>query len=73
MFENRCREWFETNGPVAVTRPVAAFAPCPCSIMSGFTPAQRAFIGEVYRLAWEMTEAQLKKPAAPLAPAFSLN
>jgi hypothetical protein len=45
------------------------FMPCP---MLPFAPAQLAFVQEVYRFAWERTEAQLRSER-PWPPAFSLS
>ena len=72
MLEHRLRDWFASPAAVAAA-PTPAFVPCP-----GFAvamPGQLAFVAEVYRLARELTAAQLKEAAAarPWPPAFSLN
>ena len=72
MFEHRVREFFVQ--PVATAAAAAtapAFVPCPAF---GFPAAQLSFVAEVYRLAREMTEAQLRQPPARVwPPAFSMN
>ena len=71
MFEHRFREFLNQSAPAAtVAAPNMAFVACP---VFGFPPAQQAFVAEVYRVAREMTEAQLRKPARSRTPAFSLN
>lgn len=63
MLEHRFRELVAT--PV-----LPAFVACP--VFAGFAPAQQSFVAEVYRLAREMTAAQIR-PALRQLPAFSLN
>ena len=72
MLEHRFREHF--TGPAVATLPVpGAFVPCP--VFAGFAPAHQGFVAEVYRLAREMTAAQLdaRRPARAFPPAFSFN
>lgn len=71
MIEHRFRELFTTS--VATASPVGAFLPCPCSMFGSGLPAQVAFVADVYRVAREMTEAQLRQAARPRVPAFSMN
>lgn len=63
MLEHRFRE-------LVVTPLLPAFVPCP--VLAGFAPAQQSFVAEVYRLAREMTAAQMQPPRRR-SPAFSLN
>jgi len=72
MLEHRFREFFAQPAETAVA--VAAspsFVPCP--VLMGYSPAQQSFVAEVYRLAQELTEAQLRQPTRTFPPAFSLN
>jgi hypothetical protein len=63
MLEHRFRE--------LVTTPVLpAFVACP--VFASFALAQQSFVTEVYRVAREMTAAQMR-PAPRRLPAFSLN
>ncbi|MDB5307284.1 MAG: hypothetical protein JWO38_1486 [Gemmataceae bacterium] len=73
--EHRLREHLIASVPAVLTATpsMGAFVPCPCPVIAAFGLAQQSFIAEVYRLAREMTEAQLRKPARPFPPAFSLN
>ncbi len=70
MFEHRFREFLNQPLPAALAAPNVAFVPCPCP---AFHPAQQAFVAEVYRVARQMTEAQLRKPTRPRMPQFSAN
>jgi hypothetical protein len=70
MLEHRLREFFAKDTAV-VAAPAPAFVPCPMFL--AIPSAQLSFVAEVYRLAREMAEAQLRKPARPWPPAFSLN
>src|SRR5262249_27508743 len=70
MFEHRLREWFAQPMSAAVmAAPAPAFVPCPVFLAS----AGQSFVAEVYRVAREMTEAQLRTPHRPWPPAFSLH
>lgn len=64
MFHNRLRRQL---APVAHQ---PAFVACP---LTAFAPAHAAYVAEVYRVARELTEAKLAKPARPRVPAFSVN
>lgn len=73
MFENRIRNFLAA--PVLVPAFAGcqpAFVACPLNMFPGFGTSQQAFIAEVYRLAQELTEAQLSKPRQRI-PAFSRN
>ena len=72
MFENRVREFFAEQAAVATAAvPVpVGFVACP---VCAFGLSQQAFVTEVYRLAREMTEAQLRKPKRSRIPTFSMN
>ena len=77
MFEqsgHRLQEYFSPANQAVLTAipSTEAFVPCPCPF-AAFPPAHQMFIAEVYRLAREMTEAQLRKPARPFPPEFSRN
>ena len=63
MLEHRFRE-------LAATPVLSAFVACP--VFAGFAPGQQSFVAEVYRMARELTAAQLR-PAPRWMPAFSLN
>lgn len=72
--EHRLREYLTTPIQVATAIPsMGAFVPYPCTALPAFGPAHQLFVAEVYRLAREMTEVQLQKPARQFPPAFSLN
>lgn len=73
MTEHRLRDYLTTAQPVAVATPdPVAFVPCP--VIGFYSPAQFACVAEVYRLAREMTAAQLASPKfRAFPPAFSLN
>jgi hypothetical protein len=72
MLEHRLRELFAQPSSAAVAAgPTPAFVPCP--VFLAYHPAQQLFVAEVYRVAREMTEAQLRPPARPWPPAFSMN
>jgi len=65
MLQHRFREHLAPEAPQP-----AAFVACP---LSAFAPAHAAYVAEVYRVARELAEAKLAKPARPRVPAFSLN
>jgi hypothetical protein len=70
MLANRFRNLIPAEPAVAVS---SAFVTCPCAALM-MTPAQQAFATEVYRLAYERTQAQLRPEVRPLRFAhFSLN
>lgn len=73
MLEHRFHEHLAAGVAVATLPNPAAFVPCP--VFAGWSPAHQSLVAEVYRLAREMTEAQLaaRKPARAFPPAFSLN
>ncbi|MFO0824310.1 MAG: hypothetical protein U0792_14550 [Gemmataceae bacterium] len=76
MFENRINE-FLTHPETDETRfstedHTPAFVACPVAMFAGLA-AQQAQVAAIYNAAREMTEAQLRKPARRLLPAFSLN
>ncbi|MBY0458291.1 MAG: hypothetical protein K2V38_13200 [Gemmataceae bacterium] len=73
MLEHRFREHLAALPAVAVMPSPVAFVPCP--VFTGFTPAHQSLVAEVYRLAREMTAAQLETrgPARAFPPVFSLN
>jgi hypothetical protein len=73
MFEHRFREFFEQPIPASAAALNIAFVACPCPVLAGFGPNHQAFVTEVYRIARELTEAQLRKPARTRTPAFSAN
>ncbi|MBX9583908.1 MAG: hypothetical protein K2X87_26715 [Gemmataceae bacterium] len=73
MLEHRFRDRL-TAGPAVATPPSpVAFVPCP--VLAGFPPGHQALVAEVYRLAREMTAAQLdaRRPIRAFPPAFSFN
>jgi len=57
---------------VSPTREIAAGAFMPCPLMGVIPAAHLTFVQEVYRLAQERTQAQLR-PARSRLPQFSLN
>jgi len=63
MFENRIRDYF----PPSTDPVLAAFVPCP---LYGAHPSM---VAEVYRLARELTDAQMRRPEVRRIPAFSTN
>ncbi|MBX9623030.1 MAG: hypothetical protein K2X82_04370 [Gemmataceae bacterium] len=73
MLEHRFREHLAAEGAVATMPNPVAFVPCP--MLAGYSPTQLACVAEVYRLAREMTQAQLeaRRPVPAFPPAFSLN
>jgi len=73
MSAHRFREFVFAS--TSQTRPVAAscaFMPCPSVLLATLSAPQQTFIQEVYRIARERTEAQLR-PARRAIPEFSLN
>lgn len=75
MPANRTEGFFPIETPATVS-PVApaAFVSCPCPVAQLMNPAQQAFAAEVYRLAYERTQAQLRPPVRSLRFAeFSRN
>jgi hypothetical protein len=73
MFEHRFRELITEPIVANMSFAAMAFVPCPCPLMATFTPTHQAFVADVYRIAREMTETQLRKKARPRVPAFSIN
>ncbi len=74
MSEHRLQGWFATSVPVgSAAVATAAFVPCPCSITAFYTQAQYTFLAEVYRMARELTDAQLREPFWLKAMPFSVN
>jgi len=75
MAENRIRKYLGQPDTAVATAEAAptGFVPCPVVMFTGFVAAQQSFVAEVYRLAREMTEAQLRQAARTFPPAFSLN
>lgn len=73
MIENRLREWFAEAELAGTAGATEAFVPCPCPILNHFNPGQLAFVAEVYRIAREMVEAQLREPVRSWIPEFSRN
>lgn len=71
MTEHRLTEWF-AESQAAGQGSVMAFVPCPGVVMQGYTPAQIAFVEDVYRKARELLEIQFRKPTRK-QPAFSMN
>ena len=74
MFENRIQAFLVA--PAAVPAFAAfqpAFVPCPLPLFGAFTFAQQAFVVEVYRVAQELTQSQLRKPRRRRIPQFSRN
>jgi hypothetical protein len=73
MFENRIRDFL--TAPVSVATATlpspVGFVPCPLAMT--VPPAYQAFVAEVYRLARELTEAQLRRSERVFPPAFSRN
>jgi hypothetical protein len=75
MPANRIQTLFPVETPaVVVPAASSAFVSCPCPVALMMTPAQQAFAAEVYRLAYERTQAQLRPAVRELRfTAFSLN
>ncbi|HVK10495.1 MAG TPA: hypothetical protein VM597_17135 [Gemmataceae bacterium] len=72
MWTNRFGILIPAETPVAPPTVSSAFVTCPCSFL--VAPAHQAFAAEVYRLAYERTQEQLRPAARPLRFAhFSLN
>lgn len=71
MFENRIREFMESEPAVTTHQP--AFVACPIPVVVGFTGGHLSFVAEIYRRAQELAEEQLRKPKPRLLPHFSLN
>ena len=73
MFTNRIGSFLPAETTVAAPAMSSAFVTCPCTALM-MSPAQQAFATEVYRLAYERTQAQLRPAVRPLRFAhFSLN
>jgi hypothetical protein len=78
MFENRINEFLnhsetdETRFALEASEPSPAFVACPVAMFAGHA-TQQAQVAAIYSAARELTEAQLRKPARRLLPAFSLN
>jgi hypothetical protein len=71
MFAHRFREHLQTPAaPFAGVGLMCAFVPCP--MLSTFSDAQQAQIREVYRLAAERAQDQLRRSWSQ-RPQFSLN
>jgi len=45
---------------VAINEVASAFVPCPAILMGSLAPQQQLFVQEVYRMARERTESQLR-------------
>ena len=75
MIENRLTGYFAESAAVATAAmSFAAFVPCPVSMFVGYPAGHLAYVAEVYRIAREMTEAQLRPTSTRTRmPAFSLN
>ena len=76
MFANRIRSLIpvETSAAASPTAASSAFVACPCAVALMMNPVQQALAAEVYRLAYERTQAQLRPAVRPLRFAhFSLN
>jgi len=58
-------------GPSTPTAELSGFMPCPLVLLGVLSAPQQQFIQEIYRIARERTEAQLR-PAFRL-PEFSVN
>lgn len=71
MFAHRFRDHVVEPVSTVVAAPAPAFVPCPVFVAAH--PAQLSFVAEVYRVAREMTEAQLRRPARSWPPVFSKN
>ncbi len=73
MFTNRIGSSLPAEPTLAAPAMSSAFIACPCAVLM-MSPAQQAFATEVYRLAYERTQAQLRATVRPLRFAhFSLN
>jgi hypothetical protein len=57
---------------VATNEAASAFVSCPALLMGSFAPGHQLFVQEVYRLARERTESQLR-PEESWPPVFSLD
>ena len=72
---NRLQEYFTPQASAVLNatamNSMGAFVPYP--VFAGLCPAHASFITEVYRLAREMTDAQLRKSVRSFPPAFSMN
>lgn len=74
MFENRIKEFFAEPLTIPALAGLSpAFVACPVPLFASFTPGQQSFVAEVYRLAREMAEAQLRKPVRRAIPEVSRN
>lgn len=73
MLEHRFREHLAADSAATTSTNPVAFVLCP--MPAGYSPTQLACVAEVYRLAREMTTAQLEARRFDRAfpPAFSLN
>lgn len=77
MLEHRFRDHLTPavaplrGGAAVATATDPAFLPCP--LPTAYSPSQLACVAEVYRLAREMAEAQVRAARRVFPPAFSLN
>jgi len=67
MAANRFEEMFQAVSP-SMPASMAGFVPCPLPFLAA---AQQQFIQEVYRIARERTEAELRPPVRRAV--FSMN
>lgn len=73
MKAHRLREYFEaTSSSTAIAVSVSGFVPCPCVLMAGLPSGQWQQVQEIYRLARERAEAQVRSQRRRL-PEFSMN
>jgi hypothetical protein len=73
MLANRIGNFLPAEPGMATPAMSSAFVTCPCAVLM-MSPAQQAFATEVYRLAYERTQAQLRPAVRPLRFAeFSLS
>jgi hypothetical protein len=76
MLVHRFRELFDTPVPAtaaAALSPSAAFVLCPAPVVFAMTAAHQAQVEYLYRLAFELAQAQVGRPRRSRWPAFSLN
>ena len=74
MFENRIRGFFHSPSPAPIAAETStAFVACPAPLYATFSPAQHAFVAEVYRRAQELARERLRQRVRSRTPEFSRN
>ena len=75
MYANRIQHLIPQEVSVTVVSMTPGFVPCPPAVLAGLSPEQQSAIDEVYRVARERTQEQLREavPAWQSRLQFSRN